>query len=159
MNPIFTAYALPEFPGKVLLQKGASPAFGDSIHPTMEDARAEWERAIAREARAREWEAKERERREEMEAQAALDRDFDGWEATLSPLKLGKAVSVLCSPLALRSGLTTRKELIREYVRKGAQIEAIEGSPTLCLPDGSFYRASVFTATGLAYARFLISCR
>lgn len=160
MTPRFTVYQLPEFPGKFLLQtRDSGPGSGDTIHPTREDAEREAELTRRREEYRAGIAKEESERKAREEAKAREDADFDGWEATLSTLTLGKAVSCLCCPIMAGGRETTRKAIIREAVAKGAKVETVSGKPALVAPDGTFRWQSALTKLGLDYARHLISRR
>ena len=160
MTPRFSVYQLPEFPGKWLLQvRDSGPGFGDTIHPTREEAEREAELTRRREEYRAKVGREEAERKAREEAKAKADADFDGWEATLSPMARGKAISCLCCPIMADGRETTRKAIIREAVEAGAQVETVGGKPALVAPDGAFRWQSALTKLGLDYARHLISRR
>jgi len=96
------------------------------------------ERAAAREA--------------EIAAREAEARSLDGWEATLSPMALGRAQAVLMLSVLYRGRPMSRRDVVRLVVSEGAAPGNSEG-PTLDWPDGRFLR---LPKLAVDYARHLV---
>lgn len=136
---------------------------GDSLHETIEQARAEVDRLIVKaEADAKsnaEWEA----RRAEEEAQAAAARaefeDVDGFTDGMGAMQKEKALKALNTVVNYRGTTTTRKAIIREKVAAGFYMEDDETDGRILTDGDVFQGIKQITKTGLDYAAYLISKR
>lgn len=77
---------------------------------------------------------------------------LDGWEASLSPMALGRAQTVLGVQVLYRGRPMSRRDVVRLAVSEGATPGNSEG-PTLDWPDGRFLR---LPKLAVDYARHLV---
>lgn len=89
----------------------------------------------------------------ERAAREAEARSLDGWEATLSPMTLGRAQAVLMLPVLYRGRPMSRRDVVRLAVSEGALPGSSEG-PTLDWSDGRFLR---LPKLAVDYARHLVA--
>lgn len=83
-------------------------------------------------------------------AEEAKARSLDGWEATLSPMALGRAQTVLGVQVLYRGVPMSRRDIVRLGVSEGAK----PGDGCLEWEDGRFLR---MPKLAVDYARHLIS--
>lgn len=92
-----------------------------------------------------------------LAAQEAARRDLDGWEATLSPMTLGRAQAVLMRSVLYRGRQMSRRDVVRLAVSEGATPGAgIGGEWSIDWPDGRFLR---LPKLAVDYARHLVAKR
>ena len=89
----------------------------------------------------------------ERAAREAEARSLDGWEASLSPMALGRAQAVLMLPVLYRGRPMSRRDVVRLAVSEGALPGSSEG-PTLDWSDGRFLR---LPKLAVDYARHLVA--
>jgi hypothetical protein len=148
---------------KALAAAGERTIGGDSLHDTIEQARAEVDRLIIKaEADAKsnaEWEA----RRAEEEAKAAAARaefeDVDGFTDGMSAMQKEKVLKALNATVNYRGTITTRKAIIREKVAAGFYVEDDDTDGRILTDGDVFQGVKQITKTGLDYAAYLISKR
>lgn len=141
--------------------KPEGPWLGDYLFSTQ--AEAEQAADLARrqaESSARMRAAAEQERAAEA-AEAAERVDFDGWEATLTPMERGRAAKALVDRTYKAEGdYANLRTVIRKAVQEGARIErARDGSLRLVSPDGGFRDEGIIGKMGMRYAAFLVAKR
>ena len=136
---------------------------GDSLHDTIEQARAEVDRLIIKaEADAKsqaEYEAREAERLAKEAAARAEFEDVDGFTDGMSPMQKEKALQALNAVVNYRGTVTTRKAIIREKVAAGFYMEDDETDGRILTDGDVFQGVKQITKTGLDYAAYLISKR
>jgi hypothetical protein len=155
-------FAVQTSENKALAAAGERTIGGDSLHDTIEQARAEVDRLIIKaEADAKsnaEWEAKQAEEAAKAAAARAEFEDVDGFTDSMSPMQKEKALKALNAVVSYRGTTTTRKAIIREKVAAGFYIESDDGDTILT--DGDVFQGvKQITKTGLDYAAFLIAKR
>ena len=136
---------------------------GDSLHDTIEQARAEVDRLIIKaEADAKsnaEWEAKQAEEAAKAAAARAEFEDVDGFTDGMTAMQKEKALQALNAVVNYRGTTTTRKAIIREKVAAGFYIENDETDGRILTDGDVFQGVKQITKTGLDYAAYLISKR
>lgn len=93
-------------------------------------------------------------REAEIAAREAEARSLDGWEASLSPMALGRAQTVLGVQVLYRGRPMSRRDVVRLAVSEGATPGAgIGGEWSIDWPDGRFLR---LPKLAVDYARHLV---
>jgi len=156
-------FAVQSDENKALAAAGERTIGGDTLHATIEQARAEVDRLIIKaEADAKsnaEWEA----RRAEEEAKAAAIRaefeDVDGFADGLSPMQKEKVLQALNTVVRYKGEVVTRKAIVRAKVAEGWSMGADKEMGRVLEQADAVLGTKQLTKTGLDYAAYLISKR
>lgn len=156
-------FAVQSAENKALVAVGERAIGGDTLHSTIEQARAEVDRMIAKaesDAKSKaEYDAREAERLAKETAARAEFEDVDGFTDGMTPMQKEKALQALNTVVNYRGSSTTRKAIIRQKVADGFYIEDDEADGRILTDGDVFQGVKQITKTGLDYAAFLIAKR
>ena len=152
----YELYQHERFPGKWLVASGNPTGFGDTIHPTREDAESYVsitsanERYHAEASAKREAEEAERQRKEDE--RLALVREYCKGMTKMGAGKVIKTLSIQLRYCDL--GVKCRHEALEIRVKDGWRFKEYSFGERLASPDDHF---STLTKTEEDYARWLIA--
>lgn len=130
---------------------------GDTIHSTLEEAKAQAERD-----RTTAGEQKDFKDKLAADEVAVADKDAETVASykgflTGSPMNIGKIRKALEKPIRYKGNVTTRKGMVDALIAEGRTVVGEGDDKRIESPDGSFFDARDVTATGLRYAEHLIA--
>ena len=107
--------------------KGTLKTLGDTLHATIEEAKAEADFITKSEAAKKTFKIKEEEDSKAKAEAKAVEADTDGFADTFKPLVRGKIIKDLKKQLRFKDGVFSIKEKVRALVKEGkATLETFE---------------------------------
>jgi len=134
-------------------ERKTGQGFGDELYNTIDEAIAATELNRRKDADDEKIETARIEEEQKAAETKAAEEDLDGFDSDMSPMSRGKAIAALKKPIRYQGEIYTRRDLIRKLVNEDGYVVA--ANDRLVAPDGSFFEKSVFTKTGIDYARHL----
>lgn len=141
-----------------MVQEGDQRGFGDSIWKSKEEAEKQASIIKRRDKEHSELEAKQSAERERIESILREQSNLDGFDADMTSMKRGRAISVLRKSISNKGRVISVRDLVREKVNEGRTVEKGEKpiGRKLINDKGEYVGEDAIGKIAMDYAEYLI---